>query len=123
MTNRPQPGLFDPGLQPERTALAWQRTCLALMVGALTAARFGLPVVGGWALLLGAVGSVVSVCLLVLSRRRYRRATSGLCDPEQQLRTGGWLPLTATVVTFGGGLFLLGLVALGLPGMAQVLPR
>lgn len=122
MTSRPGPGIFDPGLQPERTALAWQRTCLTLLVGAITAARLGLPLVGGWALLLGAVGSVTAVGLLVLSRRRYRRAASRLCDPDEQLCTGGWLPLTATVVTFGGGLFLLVLVVLGLPELGEVLP-
>jgi hypothetical protein len=40
---------WDPGLQPERTALAWRRTGLALTVGSLIGLRVLPPLLGsGW---------------------------------------------------------------------------
>ena len=62
----------DPGLQPERTELAWRRTLLALAVGSLISIRVLLPVLGDWALATGAGGVLVAVLLWVLVRRRHR---------------------------------------------------
>ncbi|MEU0315813.1 DUF202 domain-containing protein [Nocardioides sp. NPDC006273] len=60
----------DPGLQPERTELAWRRTHLSLVVAALVVARH--PLAGGqlwWGLGTATVIAAVSAFLL-LGRRR-----------------------------------------------------
>ncbi|MGO4956514.1 DUF202 domain-containing protein [Luteococcus sp. Sow4_B9] len=104
---------FDPGLQPERTALSWQRTSLALLVGSLTAARVAMPAAGRWALLAGALGCTCALLLMALSRRRHRRGTASLEGPGHFLATGGWLPLAASLMTLAGGLFLTVVLLLG----------
>jgi len=66
--NRP----FDAGLQPERTALAWRRTCLALLAGSLVAARVLPELFGAWSALIGVAGAVGAGALLAGAHRRYR---------------------------------------------------
>jgi len=56
---------FDPGLQPERTALAWRRAGLSLGVGSLAAGRLLEPVVHDAWVLGGAVGVLVYTDLWV----------------------------------------------------------
>ncbi|MDN4599484.1 DUF202 domain-containing protein [Leifsonia virtsii] len=63
---------FDPGLQPERTALAWRRTCLAVLAGSLVAARILPELFGAWSALLGIAGAVAAATLLAAVHRRYR---------------------------------------------------
>lgn len=58
----------DPGLQPERTVLAWTRTLLALVVCALLFVRW-LPIVG-WPSLLPFAISLVGGVWIYLGRRR-----------------------------------------------------
>lgn len=42
--------MYDPGLQPERTRLAWRRTLLTLAAGALVALRYLPDPLGVWSL-------------------------------------------------------------------------
>jgi hypothetical protein len=66
-------GPWDPGLQPERTALAWRRTGLALTVGSLIGLRVLPPLLGPAAYVLAGLGIVASLAVLAAAHRRYRR--------------------------------------------------
>lgn len=62
---------FDAGLQLERTALAWRRTCLALAAASIGAMRILPASLGPWSIVLGAVGLVLAAMVMWLSQRRY----------------------------------------------------
>jgi putative membrane protein len=65
--------LLDRGLQPERTALAWRRTTLALAVGAIVALRLLSPVLGLWSIAIGLTGLALAAVLWVLSAHEHTR--------------------------------------------------
>jgi uncharacterized membrane protein YidH (DUF202 family) len=91
--------LFDPGLQPERTGLAWRRTMISLAVLSLAGVRV-LPSAGGtaWLVVPGLVGLAVAIALLVGSERRYRRRLA-----QARVVAGGLLvPLTAATTLLLG---------------------
>ncbi|AOY74193.1 DUF202 domain-containing protein [Paenarthrobacter ureafaciens] len=104
--------LFDPGLQPERTGLAWQRTCLAFLAGSLVAMKVQPPIFGPWSLLLGAAGVLEALLLLFIVRRRYLRqhhtlTTSGGQPP---LAADGFLPVALGSSTVAAGIVSLALI-------------
>lgn len=70
--------IFDPGLQPERTALAWRRTGLAVAVGSIAGTRLLVPTLGAWAVVAGLLGLGLAVLLVLGSTRRVRRAQAAL---------------------------------------------
>ena len=82
--------VFDPGLQPERTALAWRRTALALAGGSVVIMRILPGVIGGAALALGFAGLALALIVLVGSHRRYRRQHRALTSAEPVLLRSGW---------------------------------
>lgn len=63
----------DPGLQPERTALAWRRTTASLLLCSVAGARVLGPVLGRWALVAGLAGLLTTSVVAVLTARRHDR--------------------------------------------------
>jgi uncharacterized membrane protein YidH (DUF202 family) len=101
------PLLFDPGLQAERTGLAWRRAMLTLVAFALVFLRL-LPTLGAWGLATGGLVLTLSGVLWTLSERRFRRLRQAL--PASGRLPGGKLLLAVALTvagTGGGGLLYL----------------
>ena len=116
------PGPFDPGLQPERTELAWRRTALAIAVGSLVSLRIFplvLPApVAGWGVVPGAIGLVAACLLWFGARRRQLRMTawlrSTLPDAAPQpaiIAPGSGMLLALTLLATGFGVLSIAIVA------------
>ncbi|WP_040159490.1 DUF202 domain-containing protein [Nigerium massiliense] len=106
---------FDPGLQPERTNLAWRRTGLSLVVCAAGGLRLMVEVHP----LLAAAGAVVilvaAATVGVASARKYRSVHALLTstDSDRAAIQDGLLPAFVAAMGFLGGLLALALVLLG----------
>ena len=93
---------FDPGLQPERTLLAWRRTCLAVGVGGLLFIRFAVAELGIWAVLLGLIGLALAAAGYVDAARRYRRLNARLASGRSHPSPAVPVTLTAASVAIFG---------------------
>lgn len=67
---RPQ-RVFDPGLQHERTALAWERTAIAAMVAGVLLARYAAETVHYTVATIGVGQVVVGAVILLWAGRHY----------------------------------------------------
>lgn len=77
-TRLPDPGSHgDPGLQPERTTLAWGRTMMALVTVSAIFLRW-LPQHGMPVLLLFAVSAAAAAAIYLTQRRRYGASARGI---------------------------------------------
>jgi putative membrane protein len=74
----PQWARRDPGLQPERTALAWQRTALSIAAAVLIVVRLTVGSVGALAVVVLVFCLGHAVVLLHSSRRRYDARTGAV---------------------------------------------
>jgi Domain of unknown function (DUF202) len=94
-------GVWDRGLQPERTALAWRRTGLTLGGAGLLLARVLAPSSLAAALLAGALGVATAIVTLVVVDRRYRSHHRRLVAAagERVPLAGGGLPAVIAVAT------------------------
>ena len=98
--------VWDAGLQPERTALAWQRTALTILGLGFALPRFTWTTLGPWSVALGALPVLGAISLLFLNHRRYRQ-THHTLKSGRPPHHDGRLPLLATLMAL-----LLGTIAL-----------
>lgn len=96
---------FDDGLQPERTALSWRRTGLALLGASSGAARILPEILPVWTVVPAGLGIAISFGVLVAAHRRYRRVHAALTSSESAeipLHGGGLPAVVAALVAAGG---------------------
>lgn len=72
------PGLFDVGAQPERTLLAWRRTCLSVAVTVLLMTRFAVERIGIIAVVLCLIAMAGTLWSYAAAGAGYRRANRAL---------------------------------------------
>lgn len=95
--------LYDPGLQPERTELAWRRTALSLGVGSLVAMRLLPEILGDPLWALGGVGGLlIAAGIWVMARARLRAVIRALTVEPAPLPDGRTLFVVALVATLIG---------------------
>lgn len=89
----------DPGLQEERTALAWRRTGLALVAGALGIGRLTMETLGTSVLVPAAVAVALAAWVVLVSLRTSRYAATHPDEPGfTRVLADGRVPLVVTVV-------------------------
>src|SRR5918999_5451408 len=99
-------GLWDPGLQPERTALAWQRTALATAVAALAVTRLAVHRAAVPALAIAALAAGSAALTLVFSAAAYRRTVRCLTERRPLDPLGPALPTTVAIALLGVAVLL-----------------
>ena len=99
----------DPAAPQERTALAWRRTGLALLIGALTIGRLTLDALGPAVVVPTALAAALAgwVIIAALRTRRLARAHPG--EPSFSVLADGRLP--GVVAALVGALALGELIA------------
>ncbi|UOD81209.1 DUF202 domain-containing protein [Paenarthrobacter ureafaciens] len=75
------PNHGDPGLQPERTDLAWGRTTLALVVAAAVFLRW-IPHHGWFTTTLVLTSALTALAISVTRKQRVHRAVNGIRREE-----------------------------------------
>ena len=103
---------FDPGLQPERTALTWRRAALSLAIGSLAAGRVARAWWSAARWLVAAAGTALGFGLLLTARRRTALIDRALrADGDLRFGPGAGLIAVTTVVAVLVG--VVGLVVVG----------
>ncbi|KAA9394307.1 DUF202 domain-containing protein [Kocuria coralli] len=90
----------DPGLQPERTTLAWNRTLVSFVVVAAFFLRWG-PEHGAVVVVLFGAALAVALGIWLTQRPRYAQRTETIARNLHRASVGAPLLLGAAVVLLG----------------------
>ena len=84
--------VWHEGMQLERTALAWRRTTLSMLVASVVALRVAGLYDNLAAMTLAVASLLIGGVLAWRSRTRYRRVSADLVGgrPHELLLSGGW---------------------------------
>ncbi len=92
--------VFDPGLQHERTSLAWERTAIASMVAGVLLARYATVSLHYVFAGLGMAQVVVGAAILVWSGQHYENLHGRLRSGDSPIH-----PTATTIVGVGSVVF------------------
>ena len=96
-----------PGLQPERTLLAWRRTALSLAAASVVAVRLTLGSYGPAAVVLGVGGLLLAAGAFLAADRRYRAGgPGGLADRPAAGAPAALLTVTTVLVGLLAALYV-----------------
>jgi uncharacterized membrane protein YidH (DUF202 family) len=95
------PSHTDAGLQPERTALAWGRTALAMVAASVLFLRW-VPQYGWFAGALTSVALLTAVAIYAGQRVRYQRRVHGISSGAVQADAAAVLWISGSVLALGG---------------------
>ena len=100
----PPPLHEDPGLQPERTSLAWGRTLLTMIAVSALFVRW-MPYHGAFVAVLVALSLATALGIWTTQQRRYTRSASGV-------KSGRIQADALSVLWIGASVFALGVLGL-----------
>lgn len=115
--------IFDPGLQPERTLLAWRRTLLSLTTAGLVGLRMLPERLGAWSLLAPLLVLATSLALNVIAERRARRVYADLKAELPPPTAGPALLILSIAVTICALAAIWWIVILGLDARTSLAPQ
>lgn len=107
--------VWDVGLQPERTVLAWRRFALALAAIGLAMIKVVWFQLGWWSLLPSGLVLAAAGVIAMLAEHRYQRWARSLVASDA-LENGARLTATAALTVAGIGALVLVLQVLTLVG-------
>lgn len=93
--------ISDPGLQPERTIFAWNRTMVSFLVVSAVFLRW-LPHFGLGVFLMVAVAALMAFGILVSQQSRYRKMALGIKHERVSADVVAVLMTTLTLLVLGG---------------------